>query len=357
MTTNRRLYSHLKFVAFPDRIQALRERRLAAPVHIRIKPINRCNHDCWYCAYRMENLQLGQDMVEQDVLPEAKMFEIADDLVSMGVRAVTFSGGGEPLIYKPLPEVIARLAAGGIRVAALTNGSNLQGRMADAFAKHGTWVRVSIDAWDGPSYARIRRIKETEFGRVLDNMRAFAARGSSCVLGVSFIVGQDNHAHVLDMCRRFKDIGVNHVSLSGVVTDNSGAKNNDYHRPIRTAVDAQIAEAMKLADDRFTVINHYHELDERFAKTYTTCPFLQFQTVIGADATVYACHDKAYTVAGTLGSIKDRSFKDFWFSEENRKRLYGIDPSRDCDHHCVAHLRNLMLHEVLNLDPEHGAFV
>lgn len=353
-----RLYSSLKYLRFQDRLDALREGRLAAPVHIRVKPMNHCNHDCWYCAYRMENLQLGWDMDLKDVLPEAKMFEIIEDSIAMGVKAVTFSGGGEPLLYKPLPEAIERLAAGGIRVAALTNGSNLKGRVADAFARHATWVRISIDAWDNASYAKARGIKEGEFDRVLLNMADFSKRGSTCVLGISFIVDADNYTHIRDVCARFKDAGVNHVSLSGVVVDNDGRKNNEYHAPIREAVLAEIERTRRdLAGPAFAIVNHYHELQERFDKEYTTCPMLQFQTVIGADACVYACHDKAYNQPGLLGSIKDRSFKEFWFSEENRARVYGINPSRDCNHHCVAHVRNLSMLEYLAIDPEHGVFV
>ena len=80
-------------------------------------------------------------------------------------------------------------------------------------------------------------------------------------------------------------------------------------------------------------------------------------TVIGADAMVYTCQDKAYTNGGRLGSIRDRRFKEFWFSDENREALARLDPSRHCTHHCVAHAKNLMLTEFLSLDPEHARFV
>ncbi len=351
------LYSNLKFLHYTDRLDALREHRMAAPVHIRIKPINHCNHDCWYCAYRVENLQLGEDIDYKDKIPEAKMFEIVEDVVEMGVKAVTFSGGGEPLLYKPLPEVVRRLAAGGVRVATLTNGANLKGRMADAFAEHGTWVRVSTDAWDDASFAKSRRIKEGEFTALLRNMADFSARGSRCVLGVSFIIDETNCDHLYEACVQFKQAGVNHVKLSGVVVSNSGFENNAYHARIRARVEPQIALARGLADDRFAVIDHYHELEERFEKHYRSCPYLMYLTVIGADSVVYTCQDKAFTVAGTLGSIKERRFKDFWFSEENRQRVYGLDPSLVCNHHCVTHAKNLAIHDVLSIDPEHGTFV
>ncbi len=351
------LYSNLKFLQYGDHLDALREHRIVAPVHIRIKPMNHCNHDCWYCAYRVSNLQLGEDIDYKDTIPKDKMFEIVEDIISMGVKAVTFSGGGEPLLYKPLPEVVKRLAEGGVRVASLTNGSNLKGRVADAFAEYGTWVRVSTDAWDDASFAKSRGIHHGEFTQLLKNLSGFSARKSKCVLGVSFIVDETNHTHLYDACVLLKNTGVNHVKFSGVVVSNSGAENNAYHARIRDVVTEQIERARTLADEHFSVINHYHDLDDRFEKNYATCPYLMYLTVIGADCKVYTCQDKAFTVSGTLGSIADKRFRDFWYSEENRKRIFELNPSRECTHHCVSHGKNMAIMDLLSIDAEHGAFV
>lgn len=351
-----RLYSSLKFVRFTEHLEAVRERRLLAPVQIRIKPINRCNHDCWYCSYRFSNLQLGEDMDIRDQIPEAKMFEIIDDVVEMGVKAVTFSGGGEPMIYKPLPEVVERLAKGSVKIGCLTNGSNLKGKMAERFAEHATWVRVSLDGYDSPSYARARRVPEDAFDKLIDNMRRFKKTGTKCVLGASFIIDQANHDHIYDLCALMKDLGANHVKLSSVIVANSARENNEYHAVIAETVRHQIEQAKTLADDRFAIIDHYHTLDDRFEKPYHFCPNIQFTPVIGADCQVYTCHDKAYTEGGILGSIKERRFKDFWLSEENRAKAFSIDPSRDCRHHCMDNNKIMTILEYLSIDPEHGAF-
>ncbi|QEP42772.1 radical SAM protein [Ectothiorhodospiraceae bacterium BW-2] len=352
------LYSHLKFIAYPDRLDALLHGELAAPVHVRIKPYNHCNHDCWYCAYRMSSVQIGGGMDTSEALPETKMYEIVEDLIEMNVAAVTFSGGGEPLLYKPLPKVIKRLYEGGIKVGSLTNASNLKGAMADSFAEYGTWLRVSIDAVDGEHYGKVRGISNNEFGRVLRNMEQFAARGSSCVLGVSFIICHENHHQVYEACRLFKQIGVHNVSLSGVYVENDGAQSNAYHDEIRSSVEEQIERAQReLVDAKYQINDNYGELNTRFDMDFHSCPFLQFQTVIGADGIVYTCHDKAFTEGGKLGSILERSFKDFWFSEENRQKIYAIDPAKDCKHHCGSRSRNELILEYLGLDREHITFV
>jgi MoaA/NifB/PqqE/SkfB family radical SAM enzyme len=352
-----RLYSNLKIFRHTDRLAALLDGRAAAPVHVRIKPTNRCNQHCWYCAYRADNLTLGEGMNVDDRIPAAKMFEIVDDLVAMGVEAVTFSGGGEPLLYPELPAVIDRLRAGGVRVGALTNGSNLKGRMADAFAAGGTWIRVSLDACDGAAYAVSRGVGEDAFDRLLANIADFTARRSACVLGVSLIVTADNCHGIAGLCRQLKDIGVNHVKISGAIVANTPADNNTYHRRIADTVAAQITAAKTLADGRFAIVDHYHESNDSFDKGYSSCPFSRFLTVIGADCRVYTCQDKAYTDSGLLGSIAERRFRELWFADDFRARLAALDPSVVCGHHCVAHGKNLALHEVMAADPEHGRFV
>ncbi|MBX9849598.1 MAG: hypothetical protein K2X64_09915 [Rhodocyclaceae bacterium] len=39
------------------------------------------------------------------------------------------------------------------------------------------------------------------------------------------------------------------------------------------------------------------------------------------------------------------------------QRMYGLAPSVTCNHRCVSHGKNVALHEVLSIDPDHGAFV
>ncbi len=350
------LYSSAKVLWFPDRLAALRRGAPVAPVHVRIKPTNVCNHSCYFCAYRSSNLSLGQEMKVRDRIPRAKMMEIIDDLVAMGVRAVTFSGGGEPLIYPHIAEAVRRLDRGGIKVATLTNGSRLLGKVADAFAECATWVRVSIDGWDGESYARYRDVKRSEFDKVLGNLEAFARRDTDCVLGASLIVDRDNAARIHGLCRRLKACGVRHVKIAPCIVSNDGRESNAYHAAITPMVRDQIAAAAELADEGFEIVDHYHGLAERFDKPYDWCPFLHYLTVIGADCTVYTCQDKAYTRGGVLGRLEGRRFGEFWFSPETQRALRRLDPRSECRHHCVAEAKNRLLIDYLSIDPAHAAF-
>ena len=356
MQNPQEIYSNYKFLYFNKILEALKKKKIVSPVHVRIKPINKCNHDCWYCAYRVSNVQLGDQMQERDMIPYEKLNEIAEDIIDMEVKALTFSGGGEPLLYKKLPLIIKKLAENGVKVAVLTNGSNLQGNMGESLQKYGTWIRISIDGYDDESYAKARGIKHNAFFKLLENIKNFTSSNSKCVVGCVIIVGHNNYNKIYELCKKLKNVGVSNVKISGVVIGNKVDDNNKYHIKIKDVVISQLAKCKNLVGKNFSIINHYHDLNSRFDKSYVTCPFIFYRPVIGADCKVYSCQDKAYTRSGMLGSIEDISFKEFWFSKETRDKIYKHNPSLLCKHHCISHLKNELIHEYLRIDKDHLPF-
>jgi len=285
------------------------------------------------------------------------MMALAHEFFSMGVRAATFSGGGEPPLHKPLPEEIEILATDGVRIGTLTSDSNLKGRVADVFAAHGTWILISLDAREDESYVNSRGAKRRDYSRLIENIRNFAARETQCVLSVSLIVGHDSHQHILEVCSLLKDCGVNHVKVSGAAVSNDAVGDNSYHRRIKDEVERQIATAQALTDTSFPFPIRYHDLEDRFEKKSETFPFLQFFTVMGADQHVYTCQEKTYTPSGRVDPIAFRSLKEFWFSEESQQFLKTFDTSVQCAHHCVNHGKNLAIHEYLSPDQKYVTFV
>ncbi len=352
-------YTKMKAFHFKEKIDSLprESSQILPPIHVRIKPTNACAHSCWYCAYKASELQLGQDMVTRDSIALDKMLEIIDDLDEMGVKAVTFSGGGDPFHYKHLLEAAKALAASNMAFASLTNGARLSGEVAEVFSEAATWLRVSIDGWDAQSYSEYRRVKETEFGRVIGNMEQFQKLGGKCVLGTSYIIDKRNVHHIFEFARRMRDIGVDSVKMSPCITSNSGEESNRYHEEFFHVAKNEIAKAQaELASDSFEINDAYHVLDSKFDKDYSWCPYLQMLMVIGADLNVYACQDKAYNLEhGSLGSLEGQRFRDLWF--DNKERFFRIDPSLHCNNHCVANLKNRMILEYLDADLDNLGFV
>lgn len=352
------LYTPYKIFHYPDKLHSLTpDTPITAPVHIRIKPTNICNHNCYYCAYRKEGMQLGQDMRIQDYIAKDKMLEICDDIVEMGVKAVTFTGGGDPLMYPYLLEAAQLLHKGGVKLAMLTNGARLYGDVAEFFAHHAVWVRISMDGWNNASYIEYRGVKDGEYTKILQNMQDFKGHAGSCMLSVSVNIDAQNYTHLQSLTHDIKHTGADSVKFAGCITDNSAQKVNAYHAPFYDTCKKEIDRVMtQYQDSMFAIYDSYHLMHDRFEKDYTWCPYLQILMVIGADANVYPCQDKAYNLTeGLVGSLHNMRFKDFWFSHKDK--FYTINPTKVCNHHCVANNKNKMLLEYLDVDAGHVEFV
>ena len=351
-------YTSLKMFHFPERLESLPRGNpvIGPPLHVRIKPTNVCCHRCRYCAYRAPELRLGEDMQPRAAIPRDKLREILGDLIAMGVQAVTFSGGGDPFCYPRLAEAAAQLAKSPVRFAALTNGARLEGEAAAVFARSASWLRISMDGWDGPSYARYRGVGEDEFGRVVRNIERFRALSGACFLGVSYIVDEMNAPHVFEFIGMAKGFGADSIKISPCIVSEDGDANNRYHAPFFASVREQIARARAVFEaPGFEIFDAYHQLQSVFDKPYEWCPYLQLLPVIAADQCVYSCQDKAYTASGRLGSIENEPFQAFWMRE--KEKFYRIVPACDCRHHCVADGKNRLVLEYLAADEEHLGFV
>jgi GTP 3',8-cyclase len=120
---------------------------------LRISVTDRCNLRCVYCMP-----EEGLSFLRKDqLLTFDEITRVARVARSLGVTALRITGG-EPLVRKGLPALIARLAALGFEDLALTtNGTELAG-MAEKLASAGLRrVNVSCDSLRPERFSAIRR--------------------------------------------------------------------------------------------------------------------------------------------------------------------------------------------------------
>lgn len=340
-------YSKLKILHHKKKLDTLTSRTpITAPIHIRIKPTNVCNHRCSYCSYQNSYGQLGKDMKKADQIPYLKLKQIMSNCEDMGVKAITFSGGGEPLLYPNFYHIIKGTS---LDIAVLTNGIFLRDKLAAILAHKATWIRISVDGYDPASYSEYRKCSIGDFYLLQSNVKMFKKLRQKCLLGVNIIIDERNVSHLADMVKMWKDLGVDNIKLSPAIISNSSQVNNAYHSRIMDLFDSQLSQV-----DMTNVYNSYHLQLGGFEKTYTWCPYVQILPIIGADCRVYTCHDKAYNLTnGVLGDIRKISFKRFWF--KNKDKFYKINPAVDCNHHCITDNTNKLILEYLSI--KHKEFV
>lgn len=147
-STGEKLFHH------QSAMEALRNGK-GMPISCWIAPTDVCNARCSFCS-------VGERV--GDVLTFSQITGFLDQLIPLGLKSVTFSGGGNPLIYKcketgkGLEDCIRYAHGNGLEVALITNGmplTNWQSPNGDPFSYRRSWKTLSPEAIDMLTWCRI----------------------------------------------------------------------------------------------------------------------------------------------------------------------------------------------------------
>ena len=173
---------------------------------LRLSVIEACNFRCGYC--------MPADRVAEDHGLDAssrmsfgEIETLVRGFVRMGVSKLRLTGG-EPLLRKRLPELVARLAAiPGIDDLALTTNGSLLAAQAGALHRAGLRrLTVSLDALDAGLFRRMSGGRD-EVATVLEGIDA-AMRAGFASLKINCVVQRGvNEDQVMPLLQRFRGSG------------------------------------------------------------------------------------------------------------------------------------------------------
>jgi cyclic pyranopterin phosphate synthase len=238
--------------------------RLGRPLHdLRLSVIDACNFRCGYCmpADRIPD-DHGLDAVGR--LSFEQIETLVRGFAAVGVRKLRLTGG-EPLLRKRLPELVARLARiPGIDDLALTTNASLLAGQARALREAGLRrITVSLDALD-PALFRAMSGGRGEVGAVLQGIAAAEAVGFDA-LKINCVVQRGvNEEQVLPLLEHFRGSGhvVRFIEYMDVGTCNGWApaqvvssaelrRRIDARwplRPLQSQYTGEVAERYSFAD-------------------------------------------------------------------------------------------------------------
>lgn len=105
------------------------------PIHVQWMPTNQCNLNCKFCSCS----ERDQNQEEMDFI---KAQAVIQELAGLGCRAVTITGGGEPLCYSYFLKMVQCFHENRISVGLVTNGTLLNQLDQDTLSLI-TWCRIS----------------------------------------------------------------------------------------------------------------------------------------------------------------------------------------------------------------------
>ena len=119
------------------------------PLHLEIDLTNACNHRCEFCVW---SELLAKD---KSTLPFDLVIKVLDNIKDLGTKAITWTGGGEPLLHKRFTDILEHTSKLGIQSGLLTNGSLLGEEKDKQLLSQLEFIRFSIAGTDRESYLEV----------------------------------------------------------------------------------------------------------------------------------------------------------------------------------------------------------
>lgn len=310
----------LKLIRYAERFETME------PITADIFITNYCNNKCPYCTYHRWRLDPGSRFMSYD-----DFVKYSTRLISLGVKGIILTGGGEPTINPDFDKITKWLELSGISYGVNTNFNVFK-------EPSPVYLKVSLDGYDEESYKRRRGVYA--YGRVIENIKKYRENGKhkDTSLGVQIVVNEP------DEIERFydavKSLDVDYIVYRPIESTNRCAYSDG---DIQTIVPIMIKhiQTLKRSDPRVVINQKWNQLD-CFPKS---CSANWAQIALDERGNVLYCCQKPYEI---VGHIMDADILE-------KKRNFHTDISK-CDVPCRMTASN-QIWDYVKTEMRDGCFV
>lgn len=263
---------------------------------LRISVTDRCNFRCTYCMPKEIFGKSYPFLPKSQLLTFEEIERLAKTFVKLGVKKIRITGG-EPLLRRDLPDLIARLSSiEGLQDIGLTTNATLLEKMAITLKAAGLKrVNVSLDALENHLFQLINE-SGVSTNRVIQGMEKALQVGLDVKVNMVVKKGM-NDQEIIPMAKFFKNKGIslrfiefmdvgstNGWDFSKVVTKREIYDQLTEHfdlEPVDPAYVGEVAKRYRYVGSN-TEVGFITSVSESFCSTCT-------RARIAADGKLYTC--------------------------------------------------------------------
>lgn len=326
------------------------------PVSIEIDASNYCNHSCYCCAFGRIRREKASSIPRDILMKAIKEFKKG------GVKSITFTGGGEPLMNKATLPALRLCKSLGIKAGLITNGALLNDETIEFTTETCEFVRISLDAASNKVYTlfhRPKNLKNDNFDIVINNIanlvRMRNARNKDMTIGVAFVVTKLNYKDIEPSVKLARNLGVDYFQLRPALSIEDNTFNKMASKIWNEKINMQ-KEIMNYSTNKFSIyiMEYRHSALAEEKKNFKKCLIHQYHTVMGADSSVYLCCFFRGKERYKLGDLKKESFYEIWNGSKRRKVINSINLKK-CPP-CRFNRANEILNYIVE-DTKHKEFI
>jgi len=349
MNTYKKIFNNNKIFYHGDRLKEyIEDGRTSSPVTLTIDLTNRCNNKCPHC---ISYLKDNQDIDYETLL------RIFKDASGIGVKGIVITGGGEPLLYKKLNNVLRIGNTLGLHFGMITSGQDI-GRSNEEWIEilsNLDWIRFSLDAGTPERYKRTHGLESDKFEEVIsliNNLCDIKVDSKlDCTIGVAYLVNIDSEKKekedIDSMINLLSRKGLNYFQLRPVLE--RGEFNESY-------VDYNLKTKIYMSSEHPDIKLLNTSIMRTFEQEFSYCHGSHFISSIGANGKLYYCCIFKNFKNAEIADLNKERLKDVWRSDRIKKIGCNINLSK-CPNRCKNNIINNILEEMIRDNNEHINFL
>jgi len=233
------------------------------PIHLQLCPTNYCNLNCSFCSCGNRNKK--QSLSLEQIQMAIREYHL------LNCRAVTITGGGEPLLHPDINPIISAIDYYGIKIGLVTNGTQFK-RLSGRALNRLTWIRVSFSD-----------------ERVFDGDNSFMdveINSNKVDWAFSYVVGdrkKTNWTNIASIVRFANEFNFTHVRFVSDLLDTDMARSMNSIR--------KFLKNEKIDDSRII-----YQGRKEPTKGQKTCLISLLKPVLAPDGNIYPCCGVQYAL-------------------------------------------------------------
>jgi MoaA/NifB/PqqE/SkfB family radical SAM enzyme len=278
--------------------------RRVYPVNIEISPSGVCQASCDFCFYANTG-ELGEH--RKVFLHPGRLDIVLRDAAMLGVKSITWTGGGEPSLHPQIASAVAKASLYGLQQGMFTNALSMPRYDPYRLA----WVRVTMT--DKPY--------KPECIRPLRNAKT---------LGFAFnYAGPQDRAYLIETLGLAASLNADYVQVRPALA---------FHGQ---TIDIEPPDI----DHPLLHVTGYKFEDAKHKHGYATCEAYHFSPFIWEDGNLDVCAYNRKHEGYTLGNVYNDSLKDIL-----DRAPQSVPVHAGCQVCCKLHEMNKLIHESRRLE-------
>ena len=267
-----------------------------------------CNLKCDFCSFKKSH--------NKTMFDTQSALTIIPQLRDLGIKAINFTGGGEPTLHSRYGDIATQCNVHGIEIGLFTNGVRMHTTLMKTILSTHKWVRFSIDAGTKETFLKTKGVDKYE--KVMENLRYMMMLkknfSSATVVGAGFVITKRNYKEIETFTNQCLQLGVDYVQFKPQIHpyfDNEQEDKDFWVKNIHPLLE-------RVSRDSRVMVNLYklRDLEDGTDRPYTNCYGWKFCPCIASDGHLYICNYLAYMPEHSLGNLYVNKFTELWVDKE-----------------------------------------